>query len=167
MDKAFRDYSGIVFRRLPEVSLRLIIELMNDADVRRHMPLARGHFGVRECERFVAEKERLWRENGFGPWAFFLGDDFMGWGGVQPEGDDLDVGLVLRKAYWGAGRVLYTRIIDQAFDELDVDSVITLLPPSRTRLAGLRRLGFRSDGETTISSERFLRYRLERAAYRR
>lgn len=161
-----RDYGRISFRRLSDVSPDVLIDLMNDPDVRRHLPLARGHFGLPECERFVAAKERIWEEHGYGPWAFFLDDDFVGWGGLQPEGDDVDLGLVLRRAHWGAGQALYGRLIDQAFDELGVDSVITLLPPSRTRVAGLRRLGFHEDGEVTIAGEVFNRFRLTRSRRR-
>lgn len=155
-------YNTIEFRRLSEVSPQAIIELMNDPDVRRHLPLAQGHFGVADCERFVAAKERIWEENGYGPWAFQLGDEFVGWGGLQPEGDDVDVGLILRRAHWGAGRSLYKRIVDYAFNELGVDSVIALLPPSRTRVAGLQRLGFKEDGKLIIAQKLFHRYRLKK-----
>ena len=105
----------------------------------------------------------MWEESGFGPWAFVLDDEFIGWGGLQPEGDDVDLGLVLSRKHWGAGPVLYRRILTYAFEELDVDSVIALLPPSRTRVAALRRLGFREDGEILIEDQRFVRYRLLRS----
>jgi len=157
-----RDYRKTVFRRLTDVRPDDIIELMNDREVRRHLPLARGRFGASECERFIAAKEAMWEANGYGPWAFFLDGEFVGWGGLQPEGDDVDVGLVLRRTHWGAGRVLYERILDHAFGKLGLDSVIALLPPSRTRVAGMRRLGFREDGEVMIGDERFNRYRLTR-----
>ena len=160
------DYGRIVFKRLTDVPPDVVIDLMNDPDVRRHLPLARGRFGMPEYERFIVAKERIWEENGYGPWAFVLDDDFVGWGGLQPEGDDVDVGLVLRRAYWGAGRVLYARFVDYAFRELGADAVIALLPVSRTRVAGLRRLGFREDGEVTIRGEVFNRYRLTRDASR-
>ena len=155
-----RDHEEIAFIRLTEVDPEAIMELVNDAAVRRHLPLARGHFGPAECEKFVAAKERIWKENGYGPWAFVIADEFIGWGGLQPEGDDVDVGLVLRRSYWGAGRGLYKRIIAYAFGELGLGSVIALLPPSRTRVAGMQRLGFRRDGEVVLEDERFLRYRL-------
>ncbi len=157
---ARRDHEEIAFTRLSEVDPKAIIELVNDPAVRRHLPLARGHFGPAEREKFVAAKERIWEENGFGSWAFVIGDEFVGWGGLQPEGDDVDVGLVLRPRYWGAGRILFTRIIAYAFGELGLGSVIALLPPSRKRVAGMRRLGFRRDGEVILENERFLRYRL-------
>lgn len=61
------DYRKIVFRHLTEVSPDVVIGLMNDLDVRRHLPLARGHFGLSDCERFVATKERIWNERGYEP----------------------------------------------------------------------------------------------------
>jgi [ribosomal protein S5]-alanine N-acetyltransferase len=154
------DRATIVFTRLAEVSQSAIIELMNHPLVRRHMPLARGGFGPAECDRFVAAKERLWEEHGYGPWAFIIDGEFAGWGGIQSEGGEADVGLVLHPKHWGAGKVLYERIIAFAFGELGVSSVIALLPPSRTRVSGVLKLGFRPDGEITIAGERFVRYRL-------
>ncbi|MEM8485360.1 MAG: GNAT family N-acetyltransferase [Bacteroidota bacterium] len=159
------DYTQIEFRRLLEVEPRAIIDLMNDPDVRRHLPLAQGHFGQEDYKRFIAGKEKIWTTHGYGPWAFMLGDEFVGWGGLQPEDGDVDVGLILRRKHWGAGRLLYTRIVDQAFNNLGVDSVIALLPPSRTRVAGLQRLGFQRDSEFVIGDALFHRYRLTRKAY--
>ena len=158
------EFERIELKRLTEVNPAAVIELMNDPAVRRHLPLARGHFGRSEYKRFLAAKERMWEERGFGPWAFVLDDELVGWGGLQPEGDDADVGLVLSQKYWGAGRVLYGRILDHAFDELGLDSVIALLPQSRTRVGALTRLGFREDGEIMIGNERFNRFRLSRNA---
>ena len=152
----------IEFRRLSEIPPDDIIGLMNDEDVRRHLPLAHGDFGVAECERFVRGKERMWKEHGFGPWAFVRDGEFIGWGGLQPEGDDADVGLVLAPRWWGAGRQLYERIVSFAFQELGLESVIAMLPPTRSRGGGLERLGFEPDGEVRLSGQRFLRFRLRR-----
>ena len=154
----------IQFRRLSEIAPENIIALMNDSDVQRHLPLARGHFGPTDCERFVQSKERMWTERGFGPWAFVRDGEFIGWGGLQPEGDDADIGLVLRPQWWGVGRHLYERIISYAFHELGLDSVIAMLPPTRSRGGGLQRLGFVPDGEALLSGERFVRFRLHRKA---
>ena len=150
----------IEFQRLSDVAPEDLIGLMNDPRVRRHLPLARGAFGPAECARLVAAKERLWAEHGYGPWAFVIDGEFAGWGGLQQEGDDVDLGLVLRPKYWGAGRGLYERFVADAFERLHAPSVVILLPPSRTRVRGMVQLGFRPDGEVEIAGERFLRYRL-------
>jgi ribosomal-protein-alanine N-acetyltransferase len=152
-------------RRLSEIDPAEIIELMNHRLVRRHMPLAEGEFGAAQCAAFVAGKEALWRDHGYGPWAFLVGGEFAGWGGLQPEDDgEADLALVLHPRFWGHGRRIYERILDHAFDTLGFDSVVVFLPPTRGGAHGIVRLGFRLDGETTIWGKRFLRYRLLAAA---
>ena len=154
------DYATVAFRRLGEVGRGDIIDLMNHPAVRRHLPLALGPFGRSECDKFVAAKERIWEDHGYGPWAFVLDDEFIGWGGLQPAGDDVEVALVMRPCGWGAGPGLCRRILAHAFGDLHFGSVIALLPPSRTRVAAMIRLGFRRDGEVILENERFHRYRL-------
>jgi ribosomal-protein-alanine N-acetyltransferase len=124
------------------------------------MPLARGEFGPAECASFVAGKEALWREHGYGPWAFLVDGRFAGWGGVQPEGDDADLALILRPEFWGYGREVYETVLTRAFGEFGFPSVTVLLPPTRGRAHALARLGFVPDGETDVGGERFLRFRL-------
>lgn len=89
----------IEFRRLTEVDPADMIRLANDPLVRRHMPLSSGTFGEAEFESFVADKERLWEEHGYGPWAFYVDGEFAGWGGLQAEDGDADVALVLHPDY--------------------------------------------------------------------
>lgn len=154
----------IEFKRLNEVDKADIIDLMNDPRVRRQMPLTSDHFSEADCDGFIAGKERLWAEHGYGPWAFVVDDRFAGWGGLQPEGDDADLAVVLHPNFWGKGKPIYDEIIRRAFGEMGFESVTILFPPSRTRIKGMLRLGFKPDGEVEIGGERFIRYRLRKAA---
>jgi ribosomal-protein-alanine N-acetyltransferase len=155
---------GVVFKRLSEVDRSAIIDLMNDPLVRRHMPLAKVNFGPAECDEFVAAKERLWEDYGYGPWAFVVDGEFAGWGGLQPEGGEVDLALVLHTKHWGLGKALYQEIISLAFGRLGFKSVTVLLPPTRTRVSGVLTLGFKPDGEAEVAGERFIRYRLNALA---
>lgn len=148
------------FKRLTEIKKSEIIELLNHPLVRRHMPLAKELFDEKAYESFIADKEALWAEHGYGPWGFVIDDVFVGWGGLQFEEGDADLALVLHPKYWGFGKVIYEEIIRRAFDEMGLKSITILLPPSRTRLKGIMRLNFKPDGELIIQGERFLRYRL-------
>jgi [ribosomal protein S5]-alanine N-acetyltransferase len=148
------------FKRLTEVNSADLIALNNHPLVRRQMPLASGHFGAAECKAWLAGKEALWQKHGYGPWAFLLDGKFVGWGGLQYEDGDADLGLVLHPDHWGLGKAIYDEIIARAFGEMELKSVTILLPPSRKRIKGIFRLGFRFDGETSLNGERFLRYRL-------
>lgn len=124
------------------------------------MPLLKGGFTQIDSDRFIAAKERLWLKHGYGPWAFVAGSQLVGWGGLQPEQGDADLALVLHPNYWGIGRRLYEAIVTQAFDEKGFESITVRVPPTRTRVRGLIRLGFTADGEVEVEGCRFNRYRL-------
>ena len=149
-------------KRLTEVPKQEIIKLMNLDLVRRQMPLLKGYFGEGECEKFLAAKERLWSDFGYGPWAFVINGSFAGWGGLQPENGEADLAMVLHPDYWGFGKKIYKKIIDKAFGEMGMQSVTILLPLTRTRVKALDRLGFKADGDLEIHGESFVRYRLEK-----
>lgn len=152
---------NIEFKRLTEVEKSEIIELMNNPLVRRQMPLTKDNFDEQDCEAFIARKERMWADHGYGPWAFVVDGQFVGWGGLQPEAGEADLGLVLHPNHWGIGQVLYHEIIERAFGEMGLEAVTVLLPPTRTRVKGLLRLGFKEDGKLEVGGEQFIRYRLE------
>lgn len=151
---------SLEFRRLSEVDPACLIALMNDPRVRRHLPLSVNRFGADECAAFIEKKEAMWREHGYGPWAFYVDGRFAGWGGLQPENGEPDLGLVLVPEFWGSGRMIFEAILERAFGAMGFDSITVLLPPSRTRVKGLFRLGFVRDGEVELKGERFLRFRL-------
>ena len=133
---------------------------MNNSLVRRQMPLLKDDFNEILCDKFISAKEQLWTEYGYGPWAFVINNRFAGWGGLQPENGEADLALVLHPDYWGVGKVLYKEIINRAFGEMGLNSITILLPPTRTRINALLRLGFKKDGELEIDNEQFFKFRL-------
>ncbi|NJO91335.1 MAG: GNAT family N-acetyltransferase [Chloroflexia bacterium] len=152
---------NIEFKRLTEVNKISIIELMNNPLVRRQMPLLTNQFNESICNQFINAKEKLWAEYGYGPWAFIVNGNFAGWGGLQPEKGEADLAIVLHPNYWGIGKVIYDKIMKKAFGEMGLRSVTVLFPPSRTRINGLIRLGFKMDGELEIVNTNFIRFRIE------
>ena len=148
------------FKHLKDIDCSEIIGLNTHPLVMRQMPLSDDKFGEDECRDWVAGKEQQWEEYGYGPWAFLIDGKFAGWGGFQYENGDADLGLVLHPDYWGAGKMIYNEIIQRGFDEMGFTSVTILFPPTRTRIQGILKLGFRPDGEVEVSGTRFLRYRL-------
>lgn len=151
----------IEYKRLSQVSKSSIIELMNNPLVRRQMPLLTDDFNEGTCEKFITAKEKIWDEYGYGPWAFIVDSQFAGWGGLQPENGDADLAIVLHPSYWGLGKRIFAEIISIAFSEMKLPSITVLFPPSRKRIKGLIRLGFKEDGELKIRKKQFIRYRIE------
>ena len=150
----------ITFTRLTEADPADLVKLMNDPLVRRQMPLTSDGFDLADAAEFVVGKESLWNEHGFGPWAIWIDGRFAGWGGLQPEGSEAEIALVLHPEFWGRGRSVYDRIIKIAFGEMGLRSVVIYFPPSRTRVRGIQRLGFVREGEEEVWGETFVRYRL-------
>jgi hypothetical protein len=150
------------FKRLTEACPADLIALMNHPKVREYMPLTRDNFGEEDYRRFVEGKEQLWAERGYGPWALYADGKFVGWGGLQPEGNDADFALVIHPEAFGLGGPIAKEILRRALEEFKFPSVIVLLPAARTRVRALFRLGFVPDGKVEVGGETFLRYRLHR-----
>ena len=150
----------IEFVPLQEIEEADLIALMNDPAVGRLLPLLGGGFSAADCRAFLAAKQALWDEHGYGPWALRIGGEFAGWGGLQPEEGEADFALVLHPKFWGWGRRVFARIKEQAFGPMAFSSITALLPPARSNAKAIERLGFLPDGETTVGGERFLRFRL-------
>lgn len=150
----------IEFVHLSEVKEEQIIDLMNNESVGKQLPLLTGGFSAENCRAFLKAKKQLWDKHGFGPWAFLIKGEFAGWGGLQPEHGEADFALVLHPKFWGWGRRIFYRVKDQAFNEMNLNSITILLPPSRPNSKAVVRLGFTNDGDLTVDGEHFLRFRL-------
>lgn len=148
-------------KKLQSVNKELIIALFNDPLVKRHMPLSPVDFDDIQYQQFISGKESIWKEFGFGPYAYFIKGEFIGWGGIQPDEGDYELALVLSPAYWGYGKQLYHDLVQEAFIQHNLASVTILFPPSRTRVRGILKQGFIEEDRVNIMGKEFIRFRLE------
>ncbi|MGH1402964.1 MAG: GNAT family N-acetyltransferase [Alphaproteobacteria bacterium] len=157
-----KDYlmDEIKFVHLSEIQEEQIISLMNNEMVGRQLPLLAGEFSIEDCQSFLNAKKQLWDKHGFGPWAFLIKDKFAGWGGLQFEHGDADFALILHPDFWGWGRRVFNKIKNQAFNQMNLNSITVLLPPTRKNSKAIKRLGFVNDGQVNIDGEVFMKFRL-------
>jgi len=141
---------NLKFKRLTEVDPAHIVSLNNNPDVLRQMPLGSANFDLAKANEWARQKDAQWQQYGYGPWAFEIDQQFAGWGGLQYEEGDADLALVLHPKFWGSGKAIYQEIVKRAFTGLGLSSITILLPPSRTRIKGILKLGFRPDGALDI-----------------
>lgn len=149
----------IAYGKLSDVPLAQLLALVNHPGILPHMPFASA-MDETTCRNWAASKDAQWQENGYGPWAIHVDGAFVGWGGYQKEGDDVDLALVLLPECWGVGPALARNLIAQAWSRFNFTSIMCLLPPTRTRLKPLARLGFLPDGSIDYDGETFLRFRM-------
>jgi ribosomal-protein-alanine N-acetyltransferase len=152
----------ITFAPLSSIEPEKLRSLLNDPQVLRHMPLSGPDpMSMNEIRDWVAAKEDITQQHGFGPQAILVDGSFAGWGGIEPDGDGASISLVLLPAQWGRGHHVFNLFLEEAFDQRGLPYVLVEFPPSRTRVRGLLRLGFRDVGDRIIEGERFVVYRLD------
>ncbi|MBY5932439.1 hypothetical protein KUV51_05455 [Tateyamaria omphalii] len=134
---------------------------MSDPRVAKHMPLLTMTWDAKTVAEFVAAKEECWSRDGLGHWAFFSEGRYVGWGGFQKEGAEWDFGLVLRPDDFGLGTRISRQAIEFAIADDRIPYVTFLLPPSRTKLGALKRMGAIYVGNVNYDGATFLKYRLE------
>ena len=151
---------NIQFVSLSKIKKEQFIDLMNNPLVGQYLPLLNGRFTVEDYHLFIKNKQRIWDEYGYGPYAIIIKDTFAGWGGLQPENEDVDFALVLHPNFWGWGLKVFNRVKDQAFNQHGFPSITALLPPSRHNIKAITRLGFVEDQHENINGESFVKFRL-------
>jgi RimJ/RimL family protein N-acetyltransferase len=151
----------ITFARLSDVPRDEIFSHMSDPRVAEHMPLITSLWDKQAVSDFVAAKEACWERDGLGHWAFLLDGSYIGWGGFQKEGDEWDLGLVLRSEKFGFGPCIVKKLLGFAKADERISFVTFLLPPSRKNLRGLERLGASFVKAVDYAGHEFLKYRLE------
>lgn len=134
------------------------IFLLNHPAVIRHMPLSNGAWTERTAADWAKGKDAQWQVNGYGPWSIRVDGNFAGWGGFQKEDDEADFALVLLPEYWGHGAEIFRACMNRR-NELDIGPVSIMLPPSRSRVRGLGRIGFAFAEELEYEGQRFLKFR--------
>ena len=151
----------IGFVRLTEIPLDEIAAHMSDPRVVEHMPLATGLWDRTRCELFVSCKEESWHRDGLGHWAIFCGAAYVGWGGLQKEGGEWDLGLVLKPDHFGQGIRIVRMMLEFAGSDARIPFVTFLLPLSRKHFRWLARLGAVCVGEVDYAGSIFRKYRLD------
>ena len=121
-------------------------------------------------ERIIAHQLDHWAEHGLGWWAVEPRDqgELIGWNGLQflPETDEVEVGYLLSKAYWG--QVLATEGaragLQYGFEVLGLDQIVGLVhPENRASQRVLEKLGMSFVDRSHYFGLELLRYRLDRS----
>ena len=150
----------ITFARLSEVSQDDILQHMSDPRLLAHIPLLTSPWDRDAVTQFVAAKEESWRRDGVGHWAILCDGRYIGWGGFQKEGDEWDFGLVLKTDAFGLGPTITKMAMALARGDDRIPSVTFLVPPSRTKLGALERLGATWVSDIEYDGTTFRKFRL-------
>lgn len=134
--------------------------LICNPSVTRHMPLAETSYTDEWIQGWIRAKENTWPESELGPWSVWADQNFVGWVGLEPDGDFLSLGLVLNKQFWGSGQAILRLVFDQWHDKLNGRRIAVEFPASRRSALWATQLSLEPIGQVEISGVTFSRYEL-------
>ena len=154
-----RRFGHYEFARLSDVDGSAILAHLRDPRIARHLPLLPAEPDMALVEQIVSAKDACWERDGLGHWAIFHGDEYVGWGGLQREGEEWDFGLVLRPEFFRHGKAIALQLLEWAYRSADIREVTFLLPLSRSELA-LVRIGAQPIGYVDHAEQTFRKWKL-------
>ncbi|WP_240754376.1 GNAT family N-acetyltransferase [Lampropedia aestuarii] len=155
----FAHNMGLSLHAFSDIPVQQWMTLLKHPDVIRHMPLADTNWDEAAIAAWAQGKDTQWKENGYGPLAIRMDGQFAGWGGFQQEDGEADFALVLFPEYWGQGSQIFHHFM-RCRTALGIETVSVLLPPSRLRTRGLKRLGFEHVADVLHAGQRFHKFRV-------
>ena len=90
---------------------------------------------LERVQRLITRQLDHWEEHGFGWWAVedITNKQLIGWSGLQylPETDEIEIGYLLARPYWGKGLATEgARIgIEFGFKQLEIPTIIGIVHP--------------------------------------
>lgn len=135
-------------------------ELICHPAVTKHMPLAQKTYTNEWIRNWISSKESTWSDERLGPWSVWRDNEFAGWAGLEPEANDLSVGLVLHKKFWGNGQLILKLVFEKWQNYINERRVTVEFPRSRQSKIWASKLGLMPIEEIEIDGVAFVRYEL-------
>jgi ribosomal-protein-alanine N-acetyltransferase len=110
---------------------------------------------LERVQKLVQKQIEHWREHDFGWWAVepIEEGELIGWSGLQylPETDEIEIGYLLSKPYWGEGLATESAIagLDFGLKSLEIEEIIGIVHPENVASQKvLEKIGLRFQERT-------------------
>lgn len=123
--------SDIEFLDLDKPSHEQWLELLNNKRIKKHMPLAENTVDLNWVLGWLRHKKELSAKSLFPIYSIWINSGFAGWAGIQPDDDDFELSIVLKPEYWGYGRNITKRLVDEFLSKETKRDLLVYLPISR------------------------------------
>ena len=119
---------SIRFKDLFSPSTNHWLDLFNNKKVRRHMPLAEVSVDADWINNWINHKVAASENSPFKIHSIWINGNFAGWAGIQVDNEDYELAIVLSPNYWGAGKILFQKLINE-FEDSEVDKNLYIYLP--------------------------------------
>jgi RimJ/RimL family protein N-acetyltransferase len=162
----------LILRPFTENDVDALYHILNTGDVFRYFPNPTPPPRAR-VQRLIAGQLAHWRERHLGWWAIEPRErqELMGWAGLQflPETNEVEVGYLLGKAYWGQGFATEAAqaSLQFGFETLGLDTIVAVVhPDNRASIHVIEKLGMALTELASYFGMDVLRYQMERPAFK-
>lgn len=157
-DRAPVSRVGVTYLTFDKINPGDFLAVLNSDKVREHL-IAHDRFTLESVTAWMASKIAIDQEQGCRIRAVVVGGQLAGWCGIQREGDQHELAIILGDASWGLGRRLFQDLMRWA-DELNHDVVYINLLHTRPRYQFLIKRAI-AVTESSFLGESFTRYALK------
>jgi len=125
-------------RRFTPEDIEPLHQILLDPVMLRYFPKSPLSSVRKRAEKMVMRQLQHWGDHNYGWWALEPINEakLIGWCGLQhlPDTDEIEVGYLLDKAYWGQGLITEAArfSIKYAFETLDLKQIIGITHPDNT-----------------------------------
>ncbi|MGW8226955.1 MAG: GNAT family N-acetyltransferase [Anaerolineales bacterium] len=119
-------------------------------------------------ERLVTRQIEHWEQHGYGWWAVdaLPGGQLIGWSGLQylPETDEIEIGYLLAKPYWGKGLATEGALegMHFGFKVLQIPTIVGIVHPENAASQRvLEKIGLNFKGEADYFGMHCYKYTAE------
>ena len=127
---------------------------------------------IERVERIIEHQLTHWKEHSLGWWAVARQgeNELIGWNGLQflPETDEVEVGYLLSKPFWGAGYATEGAgaSLQYGFEILKLQQIIGLTHPDNTASQNvLKKCGMRYTGQKEYFGMQLFRFSLSKTTH--
>ncbi|MDM5131107.1 GNAT family N-acetyltransferase [Aeromonas piscicola] len=149
--------SSMAFKPFGDVSAEDFLPLVNDETVRKHL-IDHPPFDAASVRVWMDDKIRIDALPGCRVRAIIIDGALVGWCGIQPDDEGVEIAIVIAKAGWGVGIAIFKEMIGWARN-MGHQEIIFHLLSSRPEYRSLARRSIRVK-KTTLSGSGFTTYYL-------
>ncbi|MGR9051145.1 MAG: GNAT family N-acetyltransferase [Gammaproteobacteria bacterium] len=102
--------SCIEYLKLTEVNPYGLLSLLNKKKVREHLVNHRL-FDIETVKVWIKEKNKVDSSRGCRVRAILIDKQLAGWCGIQHDGENYEVAIILDDKYWGLGKKIFREVM--------------------------------------------------------
>jgi ribosomal-protein-alanine N-acetyltransferase len=138
---------NLTLRPFTEGDATPLFHILSQEDVLRYFP-SPDPPPLERVGRFIAAQLAHWEQHGFGWWAVEprQSGELIGWNGLQflPDTDEIEVGYLLSKPYWGRGLAAEGALasLEFGFETLGLEQIVGIVhPENHASIRVLEKIG--------------------------